>query len=85
MNTSHLIGEPVEIKVSGLNSAVSGVILGVEPAGLWIHKGDVLERIAVNRGDDFPAVPSDPAIFVPFATISWMMTSRKESAYQKAR
>jgi hypothetical protein len=85
VNTAHLIGQSVEIKVAGLSSAVSAVILGVETAGLWIHKGDVLEKIAVNLGSDSPDVPKDPAVFVPFATISWMMTERKESAYQKAR
>jgi hypothetical protein len=30
-------------------------------------------------------LPTDPAIFVPFATISWLMTAVKESLYQKAR
>jgi hypothetical protein len=86
MNTSHLVGQAVEIKVAGLTSPVSAVILGVETAGLWIHKGDVLEKIAVDRGGGIsPALPKDPAVFVPFATISWLMTAMKESLYQKAR
>jgi hypothetical protein len=85
MNTAHLIGQAVEIKVAGLTSPVSAVILGVESAGLWIHKGDVVEKITVDRGADSTALPKDPAVFVPFATIAWLLTAMKESAYQKAR
>jgi hypothetical protein len=86
MHTSHLVGQAVEIKVAGLTSPVSAVILGVEAAGLWIHKGDVLEKIAVDQGGGVsPGLPKDPAVFVPFATISWLMTAMKESLYQKAR
>jgi len=85
MNTSHLIGQAVEIKVADVASPVSAVILGVETAGLWIHKGNVAEKIAVNHGGLSPSLTEDPAVFLPFATISWLMTSRKESAYQKAR
>jgi hypothetical protein len=85
VNTAHLIGQSVEIKVAGLTSAVSAVVLGVETAGLWIHKGDVVEKIAIDQRADSPSLPKDPAIFVPFATISWLMTATKESAYQKAR
>jgi hypothetical protein len=86
MNTSQLVGQPVEVKIAGLSSPVSAVILGVEAAGLWIHKGDVVEKIAVDRGGGAsPDLPKDPAVFVPFATISWLMTAMKESLYQKAR
>lgn len=86
MNTSHLVGQPVEVKIAGLSSPVSAVIVGVEAAGLWIHKGDVVEKIAIDRnGGVPPALPKDPAVFVPFATISWLMTAMKESLYQKAR
>jgi hypothetical protein len=86
MNTSHLVGQAVEIKIAGLSSPVSAVILGVEAAGLWIHKGDVVEKIAVDRtGGASPGLPKDLAVFVPFATISWLMTAMKESLYQKAR
>jgi hypothetical protein len=45
MHTSHLVGQSVEIR--GFSSPISAVILGVEAAGLWIHKGDV----AVDVGD----------------------------------
>ena len=85
MNTSHLVGQAVEIKVAGFASPVSAVILGVEAAGLWIHRGDIVERIASDHGGTSPALPTDPAVFVPFATISWLMTAMKESLYQKAR
>lgn len=85
MHTSHLVGQPVEIKVAGLSFPVSAVVLGVEAAGLWIHKGDVLEKFTVDRGSVSPSLPKDPAVFVPFATISWLMTAMKESLYQKAR
>ena len=86
MNTSQLVGQAVEIKVAGLPSPVSAVILGVEAAGLWIHKGDVVEKIGVDRGGGVSSgLPKDPAVFVPFATISWLMTAMKESLYQKAR
>jgi hypothetical protein len=85
MNTSHLVGQTVEIKVAGLASPVSAVILGVEAAGLWIHKGDIVEKIAVDHAGHSPVLPKDPAVFVPFATISWLMTAMKESLYQKAR
>jgi hypothetical protein len=86
MNTSRLVGQAVEIKVAGLASPVSAVILGVEAAGLWIHKGDVFEKIAVNQGGGASlSLPKDPAVFVPFATISWLIAAMKESLYQKAR
>jgi hypothetical protein len=85
MNTSNLIGQSVEIKVAGLASPVSAVILGVEAAGLWIHKGDMIEKIAADQGGASPDLPEDPAVFLPFATISWLITAMKESRYQKAR
>jgi hypothetical protein len=86
MHTSHLVGQPVEIKVAGFSSPISAVILGIEAAGLWIHKGDVLEKIAAEHvGGVSPSLPKDPAVFVPFATISWLVTAMKESLYQKAR
>jgi hypothetical protein len=86
MNTSRLIGQAVEIKVAGLSSPVSAVILGVEPAGVWIHKGDVFEKIAIDQvGGVSPSLPKDPAVFVPYATISWLIAEMKESLYQKAR
>ena len=85
MNTSQLVGQAVEIEIAGLPSPVSAVILGVEAAGLWIHKGDVVEKIGVSRWRCFIGLTKDPAVFVPFATISWLMTAMKESLYQKAR
>jgi hypothetical protein len=85
MNTSDLIGQTVEIKVADVASSVSAVILGVETAGLWIHKGDVAKKIALKHDGPSPNLPEDPAVFLPFATISWLMTARKESVYQKAR
>jgi hypothetical protein len=86
MHTSNLLGQAVEIKVAGLTSPVSAVVLGVEAAGLWIHKGDVFEKIAVDHGGGVShGLPKDPAVFVPFATISWLVTAIKESLYQKAR
>jgi hypothetical protein len=30
-------------------------------------------------------LPQDPAVFLPFATISWLITAMKEALYQKAR
>lgn len=85
MNTSHLVGQSVEIKIDSLNTAVSAVILGVESAGLWIHKGDVVEKIALGQGGLRESALKEPAVFVPFARISWLMTETKESVYQKAR
>jgi hypothetical protein len=85
MNTSHLIGQSVEIKVAGLASSFSAVILGSEAAGLWVHKGDIIDQIAVSQGGVSPNLPEDPAVFLPFATISWLITAMKEALYQKAR
>lgn len=86
MHTSHLVGQSVEIKVAGFSSPISAVILGIEAAGLWIHKGDVLEKIVADQDASVsPSLLKDPAVFVPFATISWLMTAMKESLYQKAR
>ena len=86
MHTSQLVGQSVEIKVAGLSSSIFAVILGVEAAGLWIHEGDVGEKIATDhQGRASSGSPKDPAVFVPFATISWLMTAMKESLYQKAR
>jgi hypothetical protein len=85
MNTSHLIGQSVQIKLAGLVSPVSAVVLGSEAAGLWVHKGDVLDQIAVNQSSGSAALPDDPAVFLPFATISWLITAMKEALYQKAR
>ena len=85
MNTSHLIGQAVEIKLAGVGSPVSAVVLGSEAAGLWIHKGNVVEKIVSTHKDVSAASPKDLAVFVPFATISWLMTAMKEALYQKAR
>jgi hypothetical protein len=85
MNTSHLIGQSVQIKLAGLASPFSAVILGAESAGLWVHKGDIIEKIAANPDGDSPGLPTDPAVFLPFATISWLITAMKEALYQKAR
>jgi hypothetical protein len=85
MNTSRLVGQAVEIKIAGWDTAVSAVILGVETAGLWIHKGDVMEKIAAGRGETPSEAPKEPVVFLPFAQISWVMAESKESVYQKAR
>jgi hypothetical protein len=85
MNTSHLIGQPVQIKLADLASPFSAVILGAEAAGLWVHKGDIIEKIAVNHDSASADLPTDPAVFLPFATISWLITAVKEALYQKAR
>ena len=85
MNTSHLIGQSVQIKIAGIASPFSAVILGAETAGLWVHKGDILNQITANQGGVSPGLPEDPAVFLPFATISWVITSMKEALYQKAR
>jgi hypothetical protein len=86
MNTSHLVGQTVELKIESLDTAVSAVILGVESAGLWIHKGDVVEKIAASQGGArLSGAPKEPAVFLPFTKISWLMTEIKESVYQKAR
>jgi len=85
MNTSHLVGQSVEIKIESVNTSVSAVILGVESAGLWIHKGDVIEKIALSQGAAIEGALKEPAVFLPFARISWMITETKESVYQKAR
>jgi hypothetical protein len=85
MNTSHLIGQSVQIKLAGIPSSFSAVILGSEAAGLWVHKGDIIDKIAGNRGGASEGLPQDPAVFLPFATISWLITAMKEALYQKAR
>jgi hypothetical protein len=85
MNTSHLIGQSVQIKLAGVPSPFSAVILGSEAAGLWVHKGDIIDKIAVDQGSVSPGLPQDPAVFLPFTTISWLITAMKEALYQKAR
>jgi hypothetical protein len=85
MNTSHLIGQSVQIKLAGIPSPFSAIIIGSETAGLWVHKGDILDQIAVNQSGGSAALPEDPAVFLPFATISWLITAMKEALYQKAR
>ncbi len=85
MNTSHLIGQSVQIKVVELASPFSAVVLGAEAAGLWVHKGDIIDKIALNSNGASPGLPTDPAVFLPFATISWLITAMKEALYQKAR
>lgn len=85
MNTSLLVGQSVEIKIESVNTAVSAVILAVESAGLWIHKGDVAERIVASQGGSRSDASKEPAVFLPFARISWLMTELREPVYQKAR
>jgi hypothetical protein len=85
MNTSHLIGQSVQIKLAELAYPFSAVVLGAEAAGLWVHKGDIVEKIAANQNSSSASLPQDPAVFLPFATISWMITAMKEALYQKAR
>ena len=85
MNTSYLVGQSVEVKIESVNAAVSAVILGVETAGLWIHKGDVVEKIVASQGGPRSEALRNPAVFLPFARMSWLMTETKEAVYQKAR
>ena len=40
---------------------------------------------AGNQGGASDGLPQDPAVFLPFATISWLITAMKEALYQKAR
>ena len=85
MNTSRLVGQTVEMKIASLDAAISAVILGVESAGLWIHKGNVMEAITASQAGIASPAPKEPVVFLPFAQISWVMAESKESVYQKAR
>ena len=85
MNTSHLVGQSVQLRIESLDTAVTAVILGVESAGLWIHKGDVVENIMASKGGAGAATSKESAVFLPFSKISWLMTEIRESVYQKAR
>jgi len=85
MNTSHLVGQSVQLKIESLDTAVTAVILGVESAGLWIHQGDVVDKIVASKGGAGAATPKELAVFLPFSKISWLVTEIKESVYQKAR
>ena len=84
MNSSQLLGQVVEVKIEGVDP-ISAVILGVESVGLWIHKGDVLEKVDASQSGARSQVLKDPAVFLPFATISWLITETKAPLYQKAR
>jgi hypothetical protein len=84
MNTSHLVGQTVEVKIESVNTTFSAVILGVESAGLWIYKGDALEKITASLGAPLEG-RNEPAFFLPFGRISWLLTETRESVYQKAR
>ena len=64
---------------------VTAVILGVESAGLWIHQGNVVEKIVDSKGGAGAATSKESAVFLPFSKISWLITEIKESIYQKAR
>jgi hypothetical protein len=84
MDTSNLIGHKVEIKTESLNVVLSAVILGVDTVGVWIGKGDAVAKITSSfEGliDGF----IEPAVFLPFSKISWMLTETKEAVYQKSR
>jgi hypothetical protein len=85
MNTSHLVGQTVEVKIESVNTPFSAVILGVESAGLWIHQGDALEKITAGLGAVLTEGRKKPAVFLPFGKISWLVTETRESEYQKAR
>lgn len=75
----------VEVKVENIDTPISAVVLGVETAGLWVHKGDVVENIAALGGGSRSTKLAEPALFLPFAVISWLVTETKEPIYQKAR
>jgi hypothetical protein len=85
MNTSRLVGQTVEVKLDSVDTSFSAVVLGVESAGLWIHKGDALEKIAASLGGAPLEGRKEPAVFLPFGKISWLLTETQESVYQKAR
>jgi hypothetical protein len=85
MNTSRLVGQTVEVKLDSVDTSFSAVVLGVESAGLWIHEGNVLEKIAASLGGAPLEGRKEPAVFLPFGKISWLLTETKESVYQKAR
>jgi hypothetical protein len=85
MNSSQLLGQSVEIKMEGVDTVISAVILGVETIGLWIHKGNVLEKIDASLSGIRSQALKDPAVFLPFARISWLISEAREPIYQKAR
>ena len=85
MNSTQLLGQMVSVKIEGVDTVISAVILGVESVGLWIHKGDVLEKIDACENGARSQVLKEPAVFLPFARIFWLITETKEPVYQKAR
>jgi hypothetical protein len=84
MDTSNLIGHKVGIKTEGMSVALSAVILGVDTVGVWIGKGDAVAKIIAGV-EGVPEGLTEPAVFLPYAKISWMLTETKESVYQKSR
>jgi hypothetical protein len=84
MDTSNLIGHKVGIKTDNLNEALSGVIVGVDSVGVWIGKGDAVAKVIAGV-QGVPEGFAEPAVFLPYSRISWMLTETKEAVYQKSR
>ena len=84
MDTSNLIGHKVGIKTDNLNEAVSGTLMGANSVGVWIGNGDAVAKVIAGvKG--VPEGFAEPAVFLPYSRISWMLTETKEAVYQKSR
>jgi len=84
MDTSNLIGHKVGIKTDNVKEALSGFIVGADNIGVWIGKGDAVAKVIAGV-EGVPEGFAEPAVFLPYSRISWMLTETKEAVYQKSR
>ena len=72
VDTKQLRYKAVLFKISGFDRVLSGTVVNDEDLGLWIVSSDAIAQLMKIVGGQ---VPQQPALFVPFASVNWMIAS----------
>jgi hypothetical protein len=72
INLSHLAEKEVVFKIPAVNKAMSGKVTRVEDKGLWIIGREI--ALALSQSG-FPVGLQEPALFVPFHSLEWLMAA----------
>ncbi|HEX7893412.1 MAG TPA: hypothetical protein VF447_04415 [Terriglobales bacterium] len=72
VDTKQLRNKVVLFKISGFDRVLSGTVVNDEELGMWIVSPDSITQLMKIVGGQ---VPQQPALFVPFASLNWMIAS----------
>ena len=70
VDTKHLRSKGVIFKISGGDRVLTGTVVNEEEHGLWIVGSDAVAHLWANSGGQ---IPQQPALFVPFASLAWLI------------